>query len=319
MRPEDVEIVNEEFKRYALEEDGDELGADEHRFKIVEVKSASSYIAKYISKNLGLSINDPDFDHVTYGERVSAWSSLWRIRQFQLIGGAPSGVWRELRKVREPVEDEALEAIRQAVDQGDWAEYLHLMGGATVKRSELPISLIKTALDRSGEHIVNMYDETVKIVVGLCTATVELITRTKQWVIMRGDSSIFKSPDTSHFSISAHPLITWPCVNNCTQLLTTPAEENATSNSSTQEHDAHVLQYREHIRNLIVANYQEVQIHKAMDRFCVSHVEAFKKHLKFINRQQDAHVRAYQKHLKRNAVPEGLTNDPIYGCDSIAA
>ncbi|WP_267129505.1 replication endonuclease [Vibrio spartinae] len=44
------------MRDYALREDGDEIGADKHRFTVVKIDpnkgSATGYIAKYISKNI---------------------------------------------------------------------------------------------------------------------------------------------------------------------------------------------------------------------------------------------------------------------------
>ncbi|MCX8578836.1 replication endonuclease, partial [Gilliamella sp. B2717] len=44
------------MRTYALDEDGDEPGAQENRFKFVDIDkqrgSATGYIAKYISKNI---------------------------------------------------------------------------------------------------------------------------------------------------------------------------------------------------------------------------------------------------------------------------
>jgi hypothetical protein len=314
MKPEHVDTVNAEFRRYALEEDGHEYGADEHRFKIERVKTASAYIVKYISKNLGLSINEKDFDHVTYGQRVSTWASLWGIRQFQIIGGAPAGIWRELRKQREAVADETIEAARQAADQGDWAAYLKAMGGATVKRTALPLELVKTTVNAVGQALINQYGEMMERVIGICSATAELITRVKNWVIIHHvDSSLLKDQDIQELGLFLVELQNpWPGVNNCTlpssgQILTEPNPQKNTGGSLEPLHDAHVgcyLKQREHIKGLIVANFQKIQADKAMEPFCVAHVEAFKRYQKRlwqINRRQDAHVRAYQNHLKRTS------------------
>lgn len=94
--------------QYALAEAPDERGARRHRvdFKPIEAGkgTAAGYIAKYVAKN----IDGHRLDNDLYGNpameasaRVTAWAKTWRIRQFQQIGGAPVGPWRELRRVKE--------------------------------------------------------------------------------------------------------------------------------------------------------------------------------------------------------------------------
>lgn len=88
VNPNQKHKLTEILRHYALQIDGDEPGAKKIRFEAEDIDSkrgsATSYVAKYISKNIdghGLEA-DSDFC-ITDIERVRAWASLWGIRQFQ--------------------------------------------------------------------------------------------------------------------------------------------------------------------------------------------------------------------------------------------
>lgn len=132
---EDVSRAREIVTRYALEESPDEEGAKKHRCQLVGIDSsrgsATGYVAKYISK----SINGSGVSEDLYGtpaqsaaERIQAWASCWRIRQFQFFGSPPVTIWRELRKFDEKLIDldEALENLRIACDLGQFDKYFEL-------------------------------------------------------------------------------------------------------------------------------------------------------------------------------------------------
>ena len=143
MAPEHADAVTATLQHHALLEDGDEPGAAEHRFKVEAIDlakgSATGYLAKYISKNIdGFGVGTDEETGEDAGDsarRVRAWASVWGIRQFQQVGGAPVGVWRELRRL-DMAPDGLLEDARQAADAGDWAAYLHLQGGADANRKD---------------------------------------------------------------------------------------------------------------------------------------------------------------------------------------
>ncbi|WP_299791431.1 replication endonuclease [uncultured Shewanella sp.] len=138
----------ETFEKYCLEEDGDEQGAKERRFKVEYIDpdkgSATGYVVKYVSKN----IDGEGIDHDSYGKeavtsavRIKVWASCWGIRQFQQIGGVGVTQWRELRRL-EKITDQSLdwvETIRKAADESNWSRYTELMGGVFCKRSDQPI------------------------------------------------------------------------------------------------------------------------------------------------------------------------------------
>lgn len=236
--------AREIMAHYALEIDGDEKGAAPYegydhtskkpfcgaRFNVVEIDSdvgtATGYIAKYISKNLGFSIDDIDKDisekSKDYGQRVKAWSSVWGIRQFQQIGGAPVGVWRQLRKL-EVAPEGILEQARQAADSSQWAAFLEIMG-CNQKRAEREIQLLKKKqIDmKTGELNANRYQEVLDVIYGL-TAVIwavplrfpfafEAITRKKNWFMTSAKNAIAGAGQGG----AAVPRVSWSPVNNCT-------------------------------------------------------------------------------------------------------
>lgn len=213
MAQENVETVREVVRRYALQEDGGEAGAEENRFKAVAIDrsrgTAAGYIAKYISKNIdanGIDVDLEGNDAKSSAARVDAWASCWGIRQFQPIGGAPVSVWRELRRLEPGATDSAIDRAARAADLGDWAGFLMVMGGVTAKRKDAPIGMWKRQADRPGR-----YGDVGRVVVGVLeyeTGAAEK-TRIHVWQIKRGTSIGFEVGP-----VSSAP---WSPVNNCTQ------------------------------------------------------------------------------------------------------
>jgi hypothetical protein len=154
---------------YARYHSPHERGAKENRVKLVRIEAgkgaAAGYIAKYIGKNIdGYGVGDhKTFENgatytietdlvgtqeLTASGRVTYWSQVWGIRQFQQIGGAPVGVWRELRRIKEEAVRAAPAVIRAAhaacqkfdhqdpakVVQADFAAYVMAQGGPVVGR-----------------------------------------------------------------------------------------------------------------------------------------------------------------------------------------
>lgn len=160
------QAMNAIITAYALAEDGDEAGAKKNRVKLVRIEhdkgSAAGYIIKYISKNVagegvgehktrdGYTIATDLFDGIelTPSDRVTCWSQRWGIRQFQQIGGAPVGVWRELRRIKMEAVQQAPQVIQDALravqkiesddpaiaKQADFAAYIRAQGGPFVGR-----------------------------------------------------------------------------------------------------------------------------------------------------------------------------------------
>ena len=153
----------------------------ERRVKFVDIDknfgSATGYIAKYVAKNIDAAhctdketgkplIDDetgkPINDETVIG--VLAWTSRWRIRQFQFLGGAPVTTYRECRKFMNDysIEDSVLkdltgstdefdesnfidnfQEVLNAADTGNFAKYVQLTGGAFQGRN----GSIKTLLE----------------------------------------------------------------------------------------------------------------------------------------------------------------------------
>lgn len=234
MPADQVERCVEIMKEYALREDGDEEGADEHRFTAkrilkeivtkdgVKRVSATGYIAKYVSKNIGFDVG-PDHEDLaqnteTTGERVKAWSATWGIRQFQQIGGAGVGVWRELRRLKDSeIEDDAIKQARDCCVSNDWAGFLELMGGVNIARMEREIKLLRNKVidTKTGEFVKNKYKEVVEKIIGISARTVEVITRLKKWTVV--DKQIINGKHMRDVlranSAFSSP---WTSINNCT-------------------------------------------------------------------------------------------------------
>ena len=145
---------------YALREDTTERGAKKNRvnFKSIDpaLGTAAGYIAKYVAKNIDGGgyvvqgdIEGDDLSEITPSHRIEAWASTWGIRQFQQIGGAPVGVWRELRRMKHDERmSEKTSLALSAADAGNWRSYIEAMGGAFVERKNLTL---KIAYSRAGE------------------------------------------------------------------------------------------------------------------------------------------------------------------------
>jgi hypothetical protein len=148
-----VETVRAVIRGHWLSEFSDEAGAVERRvtFETIDPNkgSAVGYVAKYVAKSIdgaGAIGEAPDNETgapvLDSLARIDAWASVHGIRQFAQLGGPPVGLWRELRRLREPVAVERIEAAREAADRGAWAEYTRAVGG----------------VERAGKRVARMRD-----------------------------------------------------------------------------------------------------------------------------------------------------------------
>lgn len=233
------------FGFYALAEDGGEPGAREHRFKVEAVDprkgDAASYMATYVSKNIdgkradGESIGDDaeaGGDAIESSERVLAWASAWRIRQFQQVGGPPVGVWRELRREWDdgrdaPVRVELFAAAGEAADAGDWGAFVDAMGGPAVRRCDRPLRVW-----REVSPIAGRYGQPVTVTRGVRAWGLRpadgiappikgwnlLRTRTVEWrVDVRAARGSRGERPARRSAATAQRATPWTRVNNCTR------------------------------------------------------------------------------------------------------
>ncbi|MBD2785957.1 replication endonuclease [Xenorhabdus sp. DI] len=165
-----VEIM----RKKALQEDGDERGAQKYRFECKHMNrgGAVSYIAKYIAKNIDGYALKGQIDHETgkpltdAAAAVTAWASTWRIPQFQFYNLPSKGAYRECRRLRSiNIADqlgEVAEKVRAAADIGDFENYILSQGGPCTPRDQQTLRVARELADKT-----NPYDEAVSQVVGI--------------------------------------------------------------------------------------------------------------------------------------------------------
>jgi len=196
VKAEHVKTLSDIIRYYALQEDGDEKGAQDNRcdFKLIDPAkgSATGYILKYIVKNIdGEGLGEDKFgnDAITTAIRINAWASCWCIRQFQQIGGASVSVWRELRRLKDKFFPESLiEKARIAADTSDWQGYIEAMGGieSTPKSHPIKLHYNMNINTNTGECSQSYYDgELVTKIKGLLFEGKAVITRKLSWRLER--------------------------------------------------------------------------------------------------------------------------------------
>lgn len=231
MRKKDRRSITALLRKFAIREDREELGTNTGpRFKSELINprkgTPTSYIAKYISKNIdgrglakeisketGRSLRDS-------AKHVSAWASLHRVQQFRFFGIPGRQAYRELRllagqaarvqgerKAGTPVLDNPrLDAVLAAADAGCFATYIMKQGGVLVPRKH---HLVRTAYELNdepsayGDHGIRIYGIWSPIIEGrICTHAIK-------WKMVR------KAVDVQEAAADQGACAPWTRGNNC--------------------------------------------------------------------------------------------------------
>lgn len=181
----DVDTVRFIIRAYWLSEYADEPNAEAVRCSFKEVDpaqgSATGYLAKYIAKGIdghgqiGEAL-DHETDEKTEPNRIRTWASIHGIRQFQQIGGPAAALWRECRRLREPVADIDIERARAFAGTCKPAQFIGAVGGiAAGRRTNLQLEKVETGAR-------NYYGELrPPQIIGLRYASAVELTRLKKW------------------------------------------------------------------------------------------------------------------------------------------
>ncbi|HBV8006473.1 TPA: replication endonuclease [Klebsiella pneumoniae] len=231
MRKKDRKSITALLRKFAIREDREELGNNTGpRFKSELINprkgTPTSYIAKYISKNIdgrglaneisketGRSLRDN-------AEHVNAWASLHRVQQFRFFGIPGRQAYRELRllagqaarqqadkKAGAPVLDNPrLDAVLAAADAGCFATYIMKQGGVLVPRKH---HLVRTAYELNdepsayGDHGIRIYGIWSPIIEG------RICTHAMKWKMVR------KAVDVQEAPADQGACAPWTRGNNC--------------------------------------------------------------------------------------------------------
>lgn len=253
--PEQADALSDIMRQYAVREDADELQTKhgEHpRFSMKPIESeygtATGYIVKYISKNIdGYALDGEVSDEGNKpckltAKHATAWASLWGIKQFQFLGGAPVSVWRELRRMHNQALADKVSPIigelHKAADAGDWQQYVMLQGGPFAARRDLKLRIYYQEKTEPNE-----YGEYASVIRGVYLqqefSISPIETRTRTWQIVRkkmpgqadADQGVDLAVDLG-FDLTGASATARTRVNNCT-LYKDPAEDRGKTTQQT--------------------------------------------------------------------------------------
>ncbi|EBX8090267.1 TPA_asm: replication endonuclease [Salmonella enterica subsp. enterica serovar Decatur] len=248
MRKKDRKSITALLRKFAIREDREELGTNTGpRFKSELINprkgTPTSYIAKYISKNIdgrglaqeisketGRSLRDN-------AENVNAWASLHRVQQFRFFGIPGRQAYRELRllagqakrdlpplkpipgkpeltpeilaalaNARPVIGNPRLDAVLAAADAGCFATYIMAQGGVLVPRKH---HLVRTAYELNdepstyGDHGIRIYGVWSPIHEG------RICTHAVKWKMVR------KAVDLQEAAADQGACAPWTRGNNC--------------------------------------------------------------------------------------------------------
>ena len=189
-RPHNVADLKQTLNTFALRKNGTERGAKKHRITFTdEDKTKGSlvvYAVKYISKNVdghGMVEDEHGKPIESYVENATAWSRTYGIRQFQFIGEPPITIWRDLRRLRDPLPGQpTLEPLRKAARDGDYHTYLKLMGGMGGRKVR-PVKRVPSNIDHETGEILSGTE--MVLATFLSCDNVLTIVRSAQWTIQQ--------------------------------------------------------------------------------------------------------------------------------------
>lgn len=234
VKPEQKSALISILQRYACQHEKEELAGKngiKPRFVVEHIDpskgSAVGYIAKYISKSINGAKNehetalDIDLDtgeRIDTGEavpdvaeKVRAWASTWKIRQFQFVGLPPVTLWRELRRERDGIQSETAamsraDLIHHAANRGNFAAYIKLNNGLCATRASGGVELLK-------QEYKNQYGFIKQRIAGFMAG--ELVQHTRKAWLRVGKLGLKDVLNAFQSFLQDGSRAAWTRVNNC--------------------------------------------------------------------------------------------------------